>query len=164
MTVTPRDAELWSEVTRGRQIWLGRQLRNSYSQVLDRMRTCPPESNAESCSSACWMKESTTQRTHRADDAQVSSCQLMHTSLLCCEACTGSALRVSPRRGEMMSGSEWHTPKARSCDPLVSQEKMCASLRRECRIPCPVVQTVRRHTVCRRENAPSYDAGHTEES
>ena len=164
MAVRPRDAELWSEVTRGHQIWMGRQLRNSYSQVLDRMRTCPPESNAESCSSDCWMKESTTQRNHRVDDAQVSSCQLMHTSLPCCEACTGSSLKVSPRQGEMMSGSEWHTPKARSCDLLVSRERMCASLRRECRIPCPVVQTVRWHTVCRRENALSYDAGHAEES
>ena len=164
MTAKSRDVGLWSEGKRGCQIWTGRRWHNPYHQVVDRMRTCPPESNAESCLSACWMKENTTQRTHRAGNAQVSSCQLMHTSLPCCEACTGSSLKVSPRQGEMMSGSEWHTPKARSCDPLVSREKMCASSRRECRIPCPVVQTVRRHTVCRRENAPSYDAGHAEES
>ena len=164
MTARPRDAELWNEGTRGCQIWTGRQWRNPYYQVVDGMRTCPPESNAESCSSDCWMRENTTQGTHWTGGAQVSICQPMHTSPPCCGARIGSSLKVSPRQGEMMSGSEWHTPKARSCDPLVSQEKMCASLRRECRIPCPVVQTVRRHTVCRRENAPSYDAGHAEES
>ena len=164
MTARPRDAGLWSGETRGCQMWTGKRLHNPYCQGLDRMTTYPPESNAVSCLSVCWMKENTTQRTHRAGDAQVSSCQLMHTSLPCCEACTGSSLKVSPRQGEMMSGSEWHTPKARSCNPLVSREKMCASLRRECRIPYLVVQTIRRHTVCRKENEPSCGAGHTEES
>ena len=164
MTARPRGAKLWNEGTRGCQIWTGRRWHNPYHQVVDRMTTCPPESNAESCSSARWMKEKTTQRTHRTGDAQVSICQPMHTSPPCCGACTGNSLKVSPRQGEMMSGSEWHTPKVRNCDPLVSREKMCASSRRECRIPCLVVQTVRRHTVCRRENEPFCGAGHTEES
>ena len=164
MTARPRDAELWNEGTRGCQIWTGRRWRNPYHQGVDRMTTCPPENNAESCWSARWETENTTQRNHRTGDAQVSTCWPRHTSSPCCGARTGSSLKASPRQGEMMSGSEWHTPKAQSCNPLVSREKMCASLRRECRIPCPVVQTVRRHTVCRKENEPSCDAGHTEES
>ena len=59
MTAKSRDVGLWSEGTRGCQIWTGRRWRNPYHQGVDRMTTCPPENNAESCSSACWKKENT---------------------------------------------------------------------------------------------------------